>query len=261
MRYQNDTVYYTTDLEMFKPMEHNRVKSKARIKEIAQSMEEEGLLKVPIIVNRKKQIIDGQHRFEAAKIAGKGLYYITANKYGENEMMSINKTMKNWSKNDYLSHYVSKGNRNYMKIEQFRKEFPMFSLTDSCIFLKGGLASGIQKQTFSEGKFKAGSLDKARMYANFILSLEPFAPDIYYRTVFVRTMLSVLAKYSNVDHLLNPKKYVVKKSDFVMSEFIKKAEIVPHYFKLCGNKAGYSRMIEDIYNFKRRNDKKIFIRV
>ena len=28
MRYQNDTVYYTTDLEMFKPMEHNRVKSK-----------------------------------------------------------------------------------------------------------------------------------------------------------------------------------------------------------------------------------------
>ena len=99
------------------------------------------------------------------------------------------------------------------------------------------------------------------MYANFILSLEPFAPDIYYRTVFVRTMLSVLAKYSNVDHLLNPKKYVVKKSDFVMSEFVKKAEIVPHYFKLCGNKAGYSRMIEDIYNFKRRNDKKIFIRV
>jgi hypothetical protein len=245
MRYQNDTVYYTTDLEMFKPMEHNRVKSKARIKEIAQSMEEEGLLKVPIIVNRKKQIIDGQHRFEAAKLAGKGLYYITANKYGENEMMSINKTMKNWSKNDYLSHYVSKGNKNYIKVAEFRKEFPMFSLTDSCIFLKGGLASGINKQTFSTGKFKAGSMEKARVWANFILSLEPYAPKIFYRTVFVRTMLSILAKYD----------------EFVMSEFIKKAEIVPHYFKICGDKAGYSRMIEDIYNFKRRNDKKIFIRV
>ena len=245
MRYQNDTVYYTTDLEMFKPMEHNRVKSKARIKEIAQSMEEEGLLKVPIIVNRRKQIIDGQHRFEAAKIAGKGLYYITANKYGENEMMSINKTMKNWSKNDYLSHYVSKGNKNYIKVAEFRKEFPMFSLTDSCIFLKGGLASGINKQTFSTGKFKAGSMEKARIWANFILSLEPYAPKIFYRTVFVRTMLSILAKYD----------------EFVMSEFIKKAEIVPHYFKICGDKAGYSRMIEDIYNFKRRNDKKIFIRV
>lgn len=245
MRYQNDTVYYTTDLEMFKPMEHNRVKSKARIKEIAQSMEEEGLLKVPIIVNRRKQIIDGQHRFEAAKIAGKGLYYITANKYGENEMMSINKTMKNWSKNDYLSHYVSKGNKNYIKVAEFRKEFPMFSLTDSCIFLKGGLASGINKQTFSTGKFKAGSMEKARVWANFILSLEPYAPKIFYRTVFVRTMLSILAKYD----------------EFVMSEFIKKAEIVPHYFKICGDKAGYSRMIEDIYNFKRRNDKKIFIRV
>jgi len=208
-------------------------------------MEEEGLLKVPIIVNRKKQIIDGQHRFEAAKLAGKGLYYITANKYGENEMMSINKTMKNWSKNDYLSHYVSKGNKNYIKVAEFRKEFPMFSLTDSCIFLKGGLASGINKQTFSTGKFKAGSMEKARVWANFILSLEPYAPKIFYRTVFVRTMLSILAKYD----------------EFVMSEFIKKAEIVPHYFKICGDKAGYSRMIEDIYNFKRRNDKKIFIRV
>jgi hypothetical protein len=88
-------------------------------------------------------------------------------------------------------------------------------------------------------------MEKARVWANFILSLEPYAPKIFYRTVFVRTMLSILAKYD----------------EFVMSEFIKKAEIVPHYFKICGDKAGYSRMIEDIYNFKRRNDKKIFIRV
>jgi|TARA_B100001093_G_scaffold519811_1_gene610659 hypothetical protein len=259
MRYQNDTVYYTTNLEMFKPMDHNRVKSKARIKEIAKSMEDEGLLKVPIIVNRKKQIIDGQHRFEAAKIAGKGLYFITANKYGEDEMMSINKTMKNWSKNDYLSHYVSKGNKNYVKLMEFRKEYPIFSLTDSCIFLKGGLASGMKKEVFSEGRFKAGSMDKARMYADFILSLEPFAPKIYYRTVFVRTMLSVLNKYSTVED--SKSNFKNKEGSFVMSEFMKKAEIVPHYFKLCGDKASYSRMIEDIYNFKRRTDKKIFIRV
>ena len=59
-------------------------------------------------------------------------------------------------------------------------------------------------------------------------------------------MISVLRKYEN---------------EFNTDEFIKKSEIVPHFFKICGNHSDYVRMIEDIYNFKRRNDKKIFIRV
>ena len=46
----------------------------SRVKEIAKSMSEEGLLLVPITVNKKKQVIDGEHRLEAAKIAGKGIY-------------------------------------------------------------------------------------------------------------------------------------------------------------------------------------------
>ena len=47
--YQNDVVYYTRDLSIFKGLNHNRVQNTTRIKEIAQSMAEDGLMKIPII--------------------------------------------------------------------------------------------------------------------------------------------------------------------------------------------------------------------
>jgi ParB-like chromosome segregation protein Spo0J len=61
------TVLYTTDVEMFRPTTTNRNLDMSRVKEIAKSMSEEGLLLVPITVNKKKQVIDGEHRLEAAK--------------------------------------------------------------------------------------------------------------------------------------------------------------------------------------------------
>ena len=42
---------------------------------------------------------------------------------------------------------------------------------------------------------------------------------------------------------------------------MKKADIRPDMFRICGDVPTYTRMIEDIYNYKRRTDGKIFIRV
>lgn len=243
--YQNDVVYYTKDLSMFKGLDHNRVKNTSRIKEIAKSMVDEGLMKIPIIVNRKKEIIDGQHRYEAAKIAGKGIYYIQASTYGEDEMMIINRTVKSWNKADYLSHFVSKGNDDYIKLQNFSEKYKQFGLTDSMMFLTNqGFAP--KKNVFNEGLFKVKSVKKAEQWADFIVSLNKYFPEGYSRTVFVRTMISILNKYEGI---------------FNMEEFSKKADIRPDMFHICGDVGGYQRMIEDIYNYKRRVDQKIFIRI
>lgn len=59
-------VHFTKDLSIFRFSHVNRDiennNSKKRIKRIAQSMMDEGLLPHPIIVNSKMVIIDGQHR-------------------------------------------------------------------------------------------------------------------------------------------------------------------------------------------------------
>ena len=78
------------------------------------------------------------------------------------------------------------------------------------------------------------------------MELKNVYPLGYTRTVFVRTLLSV--------NLNNP--------DFDMDEFVKKSKIVPNeYFQIKGDRKGYKRMIEDIYNYKRRNTDKITVKV
>ena len=67
-RMKEHTVLYTTDVDMFRPTTTNRNLDMSRVKDIAKSMANEGLLLVPITVNKRKQVIDGEHRLEAAKI-------------------------------------------------------------------------------------------------------------------------------------------------------------------------------------------------
>jgi len=240
------TVKYTTNLDMFKLMENNRPVNMSRVKKIYESMSNEGLLVNPIVVNKKMEIIDGQHRYHASKMSGKGIYYLQVNNYGEKEVIRSNTNSSSWSRRDFLEFYVSKGNRNYIKLKQYMEVFPHFSLTDSMFLLTNGTFTNTRKDQFNNGQFKISSYSKAVQWGEFITSLQKFFPEGYSRTIFVRSMLSILNKYEN---------------EFNTNEFIKKSEIIPHYFKICGNQSDYVRMIEDIYNYKRRNDKKIFIRV
>lgn len=240
------SVKFTTNLDMFKLMKNNRPVNHSRVKKIYQSMMENGLLVQPITVNKRMEIIDGQHRYHSSKLSGLGIYYIQVDNYDEEQVILTNTNSQSWSRKDFLTYYVSKENRNYIKLRDFMKQFPHFSLTDSMFLLTNGSFTNTKKEDFNNGNFKISNYQKGVQWGEFISSLQRFFPEGYSRTIFVRSMISVLRKYEN---------------EFNTEEFIKKSEIVPHFFKICGNHGDYVRMIEDIYNFKRRNDNKIFIRV
>lgn len=242
------TVLYTTDVEMFRPTTTNRNLDMSRVKEIAKSMSEEGLLLVPITVNKKKQVIDGEHRLEAAKIAGKGIYYLMANNYGEKEMIQMNRNNKSWAMKNYIEHYAKGGNKHYQKLMEFRDMFPKIALSNSIYFLQNGNKT---LQSVKEGDFKVVSYNRGVRWGEFIMELANVSninnSFRYDHTIFIRTMVSILKKYEG--------------KGFEMNEFIDRAFKYPQLFSLCGDTETYSRMIEKIYNHNRRGDKKIFIRI
>lgn len=240
------TIKYTTNLDMFKLMKNNRPVNHSRVKKIYQSMMDNGLLVQPITVNKKMEIVDGQHRYHSSKLSGLGIYYVQVDNYDENHVILTNTNSQSWSRKDFLHYYVSKDNRNYVFLETFMKKFPHFSLTDSMFLLTNGSFTNTKKEHFNNGQFKIQNYHKGVLWGEFITSLQKYFPQGFSRTVFVRSMVSVLRKYEK---------------EFNRDEFIKKCEIVPHFFKLCGNHGDYVRMIEEIYNYKRRNDNKIFIRI
>ena len=67
----------------------------------------------------------------------------------------------------------------------------------------------------------------------------------YNKSVFVRTVLTIIEK----------------KKGFKFSEFIYKVKLRPTSLVLCGDKKSYSALIEDIYNYERRENEKLNLRL
>ena len=67
----------STNYDEFRTLNANRNVSENHVKQIKAAIETVGNLTevVPIIVNENKEIIDGQHRFEACKELGLPIFY------------------------------------------------------------------------------------------------------------------------------------------------------------------------------------------
>lgn len=71
------TIQRTSDYSLFKIVNFNRDKNKNHVAEMKKKLQEENLLHVhPILVNSKMEVVDGQHRLEAAKELGLEVFYI-----------------------------------------------------------------------------------------------------------------------------------------------------------------------------------------
>src|SRR5574344_1973849 len=93
-------VNQTNDYEMFKTLDGNRNVNKLHVNRLKESFKKAYLLS-PIIINLRNQIIDGQHRFEAAKALGLQIYYTICDDYGLKEFQIFNTNIKKKKKEDY----------------------------------------------------------------------------------------------------------------------------------------------------------------
>lgn len=228
-------IFASKDYTKFKVMAHNREINNIRVSKLASNMKKNGWLSVSTItVNKKNEIIDGQHRYYAAKVAGVEYKFTIVNTASTTEMMAINKNQRGWAKVDYIHGFVSDGNENYKILDSFRKSHPNFSLTEIMMFLVNGYKS-IDMDTFENGKFKVGSIETAELWAEQINSLKPYFPDGYNKTNFVRALIKIMER----------------RGEFKFKEFLHKVKMRPGMLYMCGNMAQYIDMIETLYNYKR----------
>ena len=110
-------VYRTTDYTMFRRLQGNR-DSEDHVKRIRNSIENVGYVMSPILVNEKREVVDGQGRLGALKELGLPVDFIVQHGIGYDECVSMNTGQKNWSLEDYVNGYAEKGNTNYLFIRQ-----------------------------------------------------------------------------------------------------------------------------------------------
>lgn len=161
----------TSNYKRFKLIGGNRGISKAHVKHIKESMAEK-VIPVPIIVNEKFEIIDGQHRFTAASELKHPIHFVKIPGLGLPDVQRLNSNSKNWTLNDYLQSYLDLGKKSYYTYADFMEEFG-FKHEQNFILLTNGNLSHLRRTQFQRGKFRISSdqLEWGRMAAERIIEI------------------------------------------------------------------------------------------
>ena len=235
------SIYSTFDYSQCKMLQGNRNINEINVKRLVASFEKAYLLN-PVLVNEKLQIIDGQHRFEAAKRMGLPINYIIAEKYSNNEVHLLNSNIRNWVKVDYLNAYCELGNENYIAMREFISDFPEFAFSVCDVIIANSTTgtntpNGTIKSTriFENGEMVIKDISKAYAVANKIKMIKHYYKG-YNRMSFVRAVIVLL-----------------KKEHFDFNLFIQKLSLQPTSLVDCVSAGKYYELIEDIYNYRNRN--------
>jgi len=230
----------TTNYAIFKDIDGNRYVNPLHVRRIQQSMSE-NLLFSPILVNEKHEIIDGQHRFEALSSLGHPIYYIKVYGYGLEQVHILNTNHSNWQKKDYLDGYADKGKKDYVLFKKFQNDFPELNFLSCQKILVGNKTGdnhtnqlGVSK-TFQKGLFKIRDLKNSYDVANKIMEFKQFFPR-FNDSVFVTTLLNLF------EH-----------PNYIHKDMLGKLKLQPTALEVCRHQEQYLLLLEDIYNFKRRD--------
>jgi len=233
-------VYETKNLDQFKFMAGNRPVKLQHVKRLAKSIEKHGMLKNPIIVNGKNEVVDGQHRLLAAKEANSKIYYMIVQDYGLEEVHALNLNQKNWTAKDYIYGYAEMGIKPYQVLKDFierHDDYPVSICTLFCQNNKGqhraskGHSGG---SNIADGTWYHGNMQFAEKIANNLRRLKPLY-DGYSRSVFAHCMIDLF-----------------KNKEFDFDSFLDKVKLQPGRLVDCANVAQCKLLIEDIYNYRRR---------
>lgn len=225
-------VQTTNDYAKFRTLDGNRTLNELHLKRLVSSMRVNYLLS-PIVVNERMEVIDGQHRFAAAKELGLPVNFIIVIGYGLREVQILNANAKNWTANDYLSGYCDLGYEDYLTYRTFREKYG-FGHNECMAMLSGTTTTGKVVETFYDGTFKVKSYKNACATADLLVQVAPYYAG-YTRRVFVIAMIGLL-----------------KNDRFVFAELLSKLAIQPTALVDCTNVSQYVELIERIYNYKRQ---------
>jgi hypothetical protein len=150
---ENPKIENTSDYSIFKQVNFNREKNLRHIKNLKAILLKENLLHLhPILVNEKMEVVDGQHRLEAAKELSLPIFYIKSD-LSYDHILNSNLFQKKLSLKDVIKFYANKD-----KIDSYIQLFDYLKKIDvqpKCFF--GLIFGGINREIIDfikSGKFQ-----------------------------------------------------------------------------------------------------------
>ena len=184
-------VKVTNNLDQFIIADWNRAIKPQRVNGIKKSILEYGYIPNPIIVNEKKEVIDGQGRLVACKELGKPIYYMQIKGIGGQECIAMNCYQKQWTGRDYIEFYATLQNSNYVRLKKLLDAY--HKLQEKIVIYCADSSLGHSLTTkIKEGEFVLTNeeYNKAIKVLNFIAPLNPLISKAHGRkTEFMKALV------------------------------------------------------------------------
>ncbi len=184
-------IFKTTDYKMFKTIGSNRKINPVNYGKLLRSMKEEQLI-IPICVNEKYEVIDGQHRLKVCEELGLPVYYYLLVGYSTAQMKRANLVSANWTKDDFLHAYVSDDIESYAVFNTLKEKYGLNTSDLIRIIAKiQGTSAAAIGLDFEEGRLNFSIEDRAALKA-FLVALDDFKFfKEYKKTKFVSAFLEL----------------------------------------------------------------------
>lgn len=157
------TIEQTNDYKKFKLLNYNRDISRSHVEALARAMAEkpESLRYRPVLVNEKMEIVDGQHRFEAARKLGLPIYYQMEQGLTISDAQDLNAIQKTWGPTDYARSFADAGNPHYQKYLDVRHRFGVSHNVALAFLTDRPSSSNHLTHTFKTGRLVIEDYDQA----------------------------------------------------------------------------------------------------
>lgn len=227
----------TTNYSFFGYVGGNRDLDKGHLSRLEKSISKKNMLSAnPILVNKNMEIIDGQHRLEAARKIGVPIYYIVLDGASLEEVVILNSNMKNWRLIDYIKSFSKLGRDDYTQLLSFI-EYYSFPPSVAVHLLSGDKIGAGGPKGVKEGKFKVRSYDRAVEFADKYVRLRDKLGRFANTRDFIRALVSVLDN-----------------KEVSFDRLSKKFDLYGYKLKRRDSVNDYLRDLEEIYNYKQKGN-------
>lgn len=239
-------IHETKDYNMFKMVKGNRELNEAHIKVLMEEISKLNLLHIqPILVTKDMEVIDGQHRLEAAKRLGVPICYRVVEGDAKDLMTALN-IHKPWGLKNFMNVFAEKGLLPYKRILEVSEKFSITPAVISRIFppKKCGEKDYISKY-YRNGEYDYYITDE----------------DIE-RLAKVKDCLSAFKDFFSWPKAAMNRHYILlaifaflKRKDVTLDGFIRRIAMYPPNTDVPFTTLGMKKLLVNIYNWKNKSER------
>jgi hypothetical protein len=235
------SIHSTSNYEQFSLILVNRDIIPKKVARMAEAIKRKNFLpEYPIVVNKRFEILDGQHRYLAAKTTKTPIHYLITDKMETADVGGINSLQDKWTTEDYIRHYARReGFRSYRIFMRKMEEWAVPATVLMEIF---GISGSVPARDIREGTLDLEDNDKVtkgETFYNALLQISEYV-GFWKNHFFVRAFRKMYFHQG-----------------YVHRRMITKIKNSSRSLVRCASSTQYLEMLQDMFNHGEPNKRKV----